>query len=279
MTQNHASKFESKVQESFKIKSLTQNAINRDYDFVGVNAINIYSVNTVQLGNYTKSGTNRYGSPTDLGTTKQTLTLSQDKSFSMVIDKRDNMDSMNVLNPGSALQREIEDVVIPAIDKYRIDVIVKGKGKQEDVEVTKANAYETFLGGVTHLLDKGVPLEGAFAYISSEFYKAIRLDSSFIQPSDMAQEMLVKGVVGMVEGIPLIHVPSTYFPTDFDSAKKVNFVITNNKAVLGAEKLIEYKTHDNPPGINGWLIEGRLCYDAFVLDKKKDMIYLCATPS
>ncbi|WPH56296.1 major capsid protein [Clostridium phage XP41-N3] len=279
MTQNHASKFESKVQESFKIKSLTQNAINRDYDFVGVNAINIYSVDTVQLGNYNKSGANRYGSPTDLGTTKQTLTLSQDKSFSMVIDKRDNMDSMNVLNPGSALQREIEDVVIPAIDKYRIDVIVKGKGKQEDVEVTKANAYETFLGGVTHLLDKGVPLEGAFAYISSEFYKAIRLDSSFIQPSDMAQEMLVKGVVGMVEGIPLIHVPSTYFPTDFDSSKKVNFVITNNKAVLGAEKLIEYKTHDNPPGINGWLIEGRLCYDAFVLNKKKDMIYLCATPS
>lgn len=35
----------------------------------------------------------------------------------------------------------------------------------------------------------------------------------------------------------------------------------------------KYKTHDNPPGINGALVEGRICYDAFVLENKAKAIY------
>ena len=37
-------------------------------------------------------------------------------------------------------------------------------------------------------------------------------------------------------------------------------------------KLEEYKTHDNPPGINGKLIEGRVLYDCFVFETKKGAI-------
>ena len=40
-----------------------------------------------------------------------------------------------------------------------------------------------------------------------------------------------------------------------------------------AEKLDDYKIHQDPPGINGNLVEGRVYYDAFVLDAKKDGIY------
>lgn len=36
----------------------------------------------------------------------------------------------------------------------------------------------------------------------------------------------------------------------------------------------EYNIHENPPGISGWLIEGRTYYDAFVLNNKKDAIAL-----
>lgn len=38
-------------------------------------------------------------------------------------------------------------------------------------------------------------------------------------------------------------------------------------------KLESYKTHEDPPGINGTLVEGRICYDAFVLENKKKAIY------
>lgn len=54
----------------------------------------------------------------------------------------------------------------------------------------------------------------------------------------------------------------------------VLFFITHKIATTSPVKLSEYKIHDNPPGINGWLVEGRVYYDAFVLDNKKNAIYV-----
>ena len=65
MAQNYAEKYSSKVDERFKIASLTDAAINTDYDFVGVNAVNIYSIPTVALGNYTMSFSSIYVTPNE----------------------------------------------------------------------------------------------------------------------------------------------------------------------------------------------------------------------
>lgn len=268
MAQNYAAKYESKVQEAFKLGSQTERAINREYDFTGVNTINIYSVGTAPLNDYNMEGASRYGSASELGTSLQTAVLTQDKSFTFTIDKRNNADQMNVLEAGKALRRQIDEVLIPFIDGYRLNKIVEGAGTVVTGTITEKNAYTSFLDATVAMLDKKVPLAGAYAYVGSNFYKQIRLDSAFIKPSDMAQEMLTKGVVGMVEGIPIVHIPSSYLPAG------VEFIITNSQATVGAEKLAEYKTHDNPPGINGTLVEGRIYFDAFVLEKKKDMIFV-----
>ena len=204
------------------------------------------------------------------------------------------MDSMNVLNPGAALKRQIEHVVVPEIDKYRLGAIVNGadqSGYVVNKDINRKNAYECLLDAFTKLMNDGVPMAGAVVYITPYFYKQIRLDSNFIKSGDLSQEMLIKGQVGTVDGIPLVLVPDSYFPgqanntqTLWASLNKINslvptsdcveFLVANKAAVVGAEKLIDYKVHDNPPGINGWLIEGRICYDAFVLDKKKHMLYV-----
>ena len=63
----------------------------------------------------------------------------------------------------------------------------------------------------------------------------------------------------------------SYFP------ENVEFIITNQAATTSPVKLSEYKIHDNPPGINGWLVEGRVYYDAFVLENKKSAIYVFKT--
>ena len=84
----------------------------------------------------------------------------------------------------------------------------------------------------------------------------------------MAQNMLVTGQVGMIENIPLIHVPADRIPGN------VRFLISHRSATVGAQQLSEYKVHDNPPGINGWLVEGRLYFDAFVLNNKAPTIFV-----
>ena len=51
-------------------------------------------------------------------------------------------------------------------------------------------------------------------------------------------------------------------------------MLVNKEAVTAPVKLTEYKINDNPPGINGWLVEGRVYYDAFVLNNKNTGIYV-----
>lgn len=268
MAINYASKYSDQVQERFKLASLTDRAVNSSVDFVGVNAVNVYSIPTVAMNDYTMSGANRYGTPAELQDTKQTLTMTKDRSFTFTIDRRNNLDTMMTKDAGRALARQIDEVVVPEIDQYRIAKMVAGAGTTATaLTITDQNAYKSFLAGVTTLLENKVPLTGAFAYVSTNFYTQIRLDPSFIKASDMAQDMLVKGQVGMVEGVPVIHIPSTYLPDKFE------FLITNQMATVAAQKLQDYKIHDNPPGINGWLVEGRVYYDAWVLDTKNKAIY------
>lgn len=123
------------------------------------------------------------------------------------------------------------------------------------------------LDGQVALTDAKAPLGGRIAYVTPAFYKAIKLDSTFVKASDIAQDMLVKGQVGMVDGVAIIVVPSSYMPTNTD------FIITHPVACCAPIKLAEYKIHDNPPGINGALVEGRIYYDAFILANKAVAIY------
>lgn len=267
MPVNYAEKYSEKVDERFNLASVTQAAFNQDYDWDGVSTVNVYSVATAPLGDYQMSGKERYGVADELGTSIQAMTLTQDKSFTFTIDRRNYTDQMMVADVGRALRRQVDEVIIPTVDQYRLARLVAGAGSTSPAGPI-TNAYEAFLEGVTTLLDNKAPLAGTFAFIGTNFYKSIRLDSAFIQASDKAQEMLVTGQVGKVEGIPLIHVPLGYLPAG------VEFVVTNRIAAVGPVKLTDYKTHDNPPGINGWLAEGRVYYDAFVLKNKAKVIYV-----
>lgn len=269
MSVNYAEKYSSKIDEHFNTASLTQNAFNQDYDWEGVSTVHVYSIATAELKDYSMTGGNRYGTPEEISSTAQTMTLSQDKCFTFTIDRRNYSDSMGTLEAGAALRRQVDEVVIPTVDKYRIAQIIKSAGTTSAPgAITGGKAYEAFLTGVTALLNNSAPVAGTFAFVSTSFYKQIRLDEAFIKSSDVSQNMLAFGQVGMIENIPLIYLPSGYFPAG------VEFVLANRAAACAPVKLSEFKVHDNPPGINGFLVEGRVYYDAFVLNNKAKGIYV-----
>ncbi len=268
MAINYASKYAQKIDEKFSRESMTSPAVNDDYDFVGVKTVNVYSIPTAQMNDYTATGSSRYGTPEELQNTVQEMTMSQDRSFTFTIDRGNYNDTQMSNAAGAALQRQIREVVVPEIDKYRFKVICDNAQTTVTGEVSKETAYDEFLTGTSELIENNVPLSGCCAFVSSNFYKNIKEDSSFVRGGDMSQQMLVKGQVGCVDGIPIIVVPSSYFP------ENVEFILTNSAATVSPVKLSEYKVHDNPPGINGWLVEGRVYYDAFVLDNKKNAIYV-----
>lgn len=270
MAINYASKYSPKVAERFKLKSLTEAGINKEYDWAGVNSINVYSIPTIALGDYTISGTNRYGTPSELQNTTQTLTVAKDRSFSITIDRKSLDDTEGVMAAGKALAREIDEEVLPEIDTYRLATMATAAiaaGGTATAAVTKSNAYSVLLAANEYFGNNKVPVNGKLAWVTYAFYSFIKQDPAFMLASEMSKEEIVNGVVGKVDGIKIIPVPSTYLPAS------TAFVVAHPSATVGADKLQDYKTHDNPPGINGILIEGRIRYDAFVLDAKKNAVY------
>lgn len=271
MAIEYASKYSGKVDERFATAAMTNQAVNNDYDFTGVDTVKVYSIANADLNDYALTGSNRYGEPEDLGNTAQSMVLSQDKAFTFIIDKKAEDDTEGAMDAGRALRRQIDEVVIPTVDKYRISRMVAGAGKTATKAVTNANAYDAFLDGMNALTDAGVPLTGRLAFVSPAYYKAIKQDSTFVKSGDASQELLMKGSLGLVDGANIIQVPTSYLPAN------VAFVVTHKSATVGPVKLQSYKIHDNPPGINGKLVEGRIRYDAFVLDSKKGAIYVHKT--
>ncbi len=271
MAVNYAEKYANIIDEKFSEESRTNAAVNKDYDFTGVNKVNVYSIPDVPLQDYDMTAqANRYGTPVELGSELQELELTQDKSFTFTIDRRNNTDTQMQISAANALARQIRNVIAPTVDKYRLAKLAENALESHIKEETLSNttAYSAFLDASMTLFDSHVPSDGRIAFVSPEFYKAVKLDKSFTSTGDKAQEIAVKGAVGVIDGITIIVVPTDYLPAN------VNFIITHSSAMTSPIKIADYKQHENPQGINGWLVEGRLYYDAFVLNNKKSAIYV-----
>ena len=160
MTQNLAVKYSAKVDERFKIGSLTNGLTNQEYEWNGVNSIYVYSIATTALNNYSLSGTSRYGTPAELNDTVTNYAISQDKAFTFVIDRKFEQDQMGVKAAGAALARQIDEVVTPYMDKYVLGVMEAGAdiNYSYGVTLTKNNAYDEFLKGLGALGNSKVPL-------------------------------------------------------------------------------------------------------------------------
>lgn len=276
MAINYAEKYSPQVDERFKLGSLTTALVNHAYDWLGVATVKVYSVPTAEMNDYTLTGSNRYGTPAELNNEVQEMTLAKDRSFTFTIDKKSEDDTMGVMAAGAALARQIDEVIIPEIDTYRISKLVAGAQTAnviKDIAVTKANAYEKFLAVQEILDNKKVPTGGRICMCTPGYYNMLKLDEAFTKKGDMATKIAINGLVGEVDGVYIIKAPKSYFP------ENVNFLITNPIVMPAPIKLTEYKIHDDAPGISGHLVEGRIRYDAFVLDQKKDAIGVCQNPA
>lgn len=269
MAINLASKFESKVAERFSLKSITDAYAGKDYSFEGVKTINVYTIDTVQMVDYTRSGTSRFGTVNELGDTIQTLTMAKDRGFTFSIDKGNQMEQYNVKQSNKALQRQIDEVTTPEVDTYRLAQWAAKAGlTSEDGELTSANVLEAMFDAMSAMNDKYVPRDGRTFFLLESVYNKLLLANQIVGVDALGQKTITSGKTGMIDGANVVPVPSTYMP------ENVNFILKYKNATVDPFKLKDYRIHTDPPGISGALVEGRVLYDAFVLDTKKNGIYV-----
>lgn len=269
---NYASKYSNQIDERFTLGSVTEKAVNQNYEFDGVNTVYIYSADTAEVNDYEMSGTNRYGTPDELGNRVQEQKLTQDKAFTFTIDRRNNDDTMMTQHAGRCLQRQIDEVIIPMMDKYRLTKLADAATIINSGMFVNDNLYMRILDAGAQLTEKKVPRQGRIIYMTPQAHIALRLCKDYTGTGDTAAQIAQNGTAEIIDGMEVIVVPSDYLP------EKAICLITHPCAMCSPVKLAEYNVHEDPPGISGWLIEGRTYYDAFVMNNKKAAIALLMEP-
>ena len=179
---------------------------------------------------------------------------------------------MQQLSAASALARQTREVVIPEVDAYTYGVMcTKAGNKPAAVALTSENIYDEILKASKALDDAEVPETQRVLLVTPATYLLMKQSSDITMETDIGEDMRLKGVISNLDGANVIKVPASRLP------EKFGFLLAHPSATVAPVKLEEYKIHVDPPGISGSLVEGRICYDAFILDNKTKALYYQAT--
>ena len=268
MAVNLAGKYSNKIAEKFTKESYVAGNASMEYYFAGVKSISIYTPQTVDLNDYKRSGENRFGTPVEMQDTVQEVELSQDKGFSITIDKGNNVDQMNTKGAAKMLNAQIKEQVVPYMDKYTLRRWAEQAGTIAGTDApTKETIVEKIFEGAKVLDNELVPDQERVLYIPTTYYNMLRLSKEFLAVDTLAEKALAKGYVGMIADMQAIKVPDVYFP------EGVYFLITFKGSVINPNKIKTMRVLNDVAGIDGNVLEGRNYFDAFVLGAKAGGVY------
>ena len=261
------------MDEVFTQDSKKSSLTNNDFSFDGANTVYLYKVNTAEMNDYGRKGAaegnwSRYGATKDLKATTEFATLKRDRSFTFVIDKLDENQTGGVVAGASALARQIREVVIPEVDTYTYGVMCEKAGtKPEAIELTADNIYDEIIKASAALDDALVPETGRVLTVTPAVYLLMKKCKDITMETEIGNDMRIKGVIANIDGALTIKMAAARLP------EKFGFMLSHKSACCAPTQLESYRTHQDPPGISGTLVEGRIVYDAFVFENKAKAIY------
>lgn len=266
-------KFAPYTDEQFSAESKKSLLTNQDFDWTGAHTVKIYKATTAAMNDYGRSGPqegewSRFGPVQSLDATTKEFTIKKDRSFTFAIDKLDTDETAGQFAAASALARQTREVVIPEVDTYVYGVMCAGAGNKPAAKaITASSVYTDIITGNTALDEAMAPEEGRVLIVSPAVYLLMKQCKDITMETDIGNEMRLKGVIAMLDGMKIIKVPANRLPADF------GFLIAHPCATVAPTKLEDYRVHQDPPGISGSLVEGRICYDAFILENKAKALY------
>lgn len=265
-------KYSDKVDEMFTHESKKSLLTNTDYSFSGAHTIKVYKISTSSMNDYDRGNTSgnwsRYGKVLSLDATTEEFTMKKDRSFTFIIDTLDSDETGLQLAAASALARQVREVVIPEVDKYTYGIMCAEAGvKPSVISLTETNIYDEIVKANETLDNYEVPETGRVLIVTPSTYTLMKKCKDITMETDIGNDLRLRGVISNLDGCNVIKIPETRLPKTF------GFMITHPVATVAPTKLEDYKIHTDPPGYSGSLVEGRICYDAFVLENKKNAIY------
>jgi len=268
-----ATKYLPYVDELFTKESRRSLVTNQNFSWDGAHTVKVYSVTTAGMNDYGRAGAtggnwSRYGEVEGLEATTQAMALRRDRSFTFAIDKLDTNETVQQVQAATALARQLREVVIPEVDAWVYNQMCENAGtKAAPKTLTAANILD-------EIMEANRVLDNAFApdternlVVSPDVYLLLKKSKDIIMETDVTAEMRLRGVIATIDGANVIKAPANRLPSDF------GFLLAHPVATVAPVKLEDFKIHQDPPGISGDLVEGRINYDAFVLNNKATALY------
>ena len=279
---NLAEKASPKVVERFKIGSCTEGLFSHDYDWTGVATVQVRSIDNLPLNDYNSqlaTGASRFGDLTEVGDTVQEMTVQDDKSFNGVIDKRNNTETLQTKAASKILKRETDEVLIPYVDKYRLQKLATGAGTTTylgSTTLSASNIVRTIMSANAAMSELLVPDTGRVLYMSYTTAIDLKLADQVVGIDKLGEKSIVNGVMGKVDKCQVRLVPDSYMPYNAltsagapaTGAVRAKFLLVKTGVALAPKKIETYRVLNNVHIVDGALVQGRLLHDCFVLTAK-----------
>jgi hypothetical protein len=265
MAVNLAIKYAPQLDQQFTHASYTDNWINKKYDFDGVDTVKVYTVTTVAPTNYNRAGTgDRFGGNAELQDTIATYQITNDKSFKIAIDRGNYEQGMRAKKAGEVMRYEMNEQIIPMIDKDRLATATAGAIAVTQYVTPTTDAYQDTLKLNEYLDECKAPLEGRVLWVTPAEYNLVKTAiTTNILASGYNDKLVGKGFVGELDGVPVVKVPTSYFPTG------VKAILCHRDALLGVRQVTETRIITDSEFVSGSILLGRFIFGSFILKGKE----------
>ena len=265
MAVNLAIKYASQLDQIWTHASYTDNWINKKYDFDGVDTVKVYTVTTVAPNDYNRSSTgDRFGGNAELQDTIATYQLTKDKSFKIAIDRGNYEQQMLAKKAGEVMRYEMNEQIIPMIDADRLATAAAGATAVSQAVTAGTDAYQDVLKLNEQLDECKAPLSGRVLFVTPAEYTLVKTAiTTEILASGYNDKLVGKGFVGELDGVPVVKVPTSYFPAG------VKAILVHRDSLLGVRQVTETRIVTDSEFVSGSILLGRFIFGSFILKGKE----------
>lgn len=261
---NLATKYSSKLDQLWTHASYTDAWINKKYDFDGVATVKVYTATSVDPTDYNRSSTgDRYGGNNELQDTIATYTLTKDKGFKIAIDRGNYEQGMRAKKAGEVMRIEMNEKIIPMIDMDRLATAAAGATAVSQAITMGTDFYQNVMQANEYLDECKAPLEGRVLFVTPSAYTKIKTAiTTTVLATEYNNKLVGKGFVGELDGVPVVKVPTSYFPAG------VMAILVHRDALLGARQITETRIITDSELVSGSVLVGRFIFGSFILAAK-----------
>lgn len=264
MAINLVTKSSGKLLQDFVKNSYFAGKASNEYDLVGARSLRITSAVTVPLSDYTREGLARFGELKEVQDTVQELTMSQDKAFSLSIDKTNQSDQLSMKKAGEVMKAQMDEQVYPYMDKYALKRYAEQAGQIMTLSAkpTAANILKEVNKMRAARVNAKVPAENNYLGLPAALYSEVLDSDKFVHIERVAGAALEKGVVGSLYGFSVMEIPDEYFP------EGVYALAFQKKSVIAPKKIHSMRIIEEDKDVDGSILQGHFYFDNFVLGKR-----------